>query len=111
MDNYRIKKIVIPGSVTTVETFIIGNMGPENITFLGTKEPKMISTYGDTYISGQFKGKVNVPLEYEPGKTTFLKREINRMKLILPKRKTYYIKRKNTFMLSNFVLVFIISSK
>ena len=96
-----VKSITTPASVTTVESWFISNMGPENITFLGEKEPKMINTAGKGYISASFKGKVNVPLEYKPWKDTFLLREINRMKLIDPtakKRKTFNIRRKNVFL-------------
>ena len=109
-----VKSIVIPASVTAVESWFISNMGPENITFLGKKEPKMINTDGAGYISAQFKGKVSVPLGYEPGKTTFLLREINRTKLIDPtakNKKTYYIHRMGVFYVSNFILVILIAVK
>ena len=83
--------------------------------FLGKKEPTMAS--GNVgYISAQFKGKVNVPLEYETGKETFCKREIERMKLLSPtnKKKTWCIqtrKLRSSFIGSNFLIVFILCEK
>ena len=111
-----LKKVVIPESVTSVETWFISSSGPENITFLGKKEPEMASGDKDEYISAQFKGKVNVPLEYEPGKTTFCKKEIQRIKLSVPtkKKRTWCIqsiKLRSSFIGSNFLNVFILCEK
>jgi hypothetical protein len=77
---HLVKTIIIPASVTTVETFFIANMGPNEIYFCGTKEPTMVNTNGDDgYISADFKGVVTVPSNYDPSKTTFLKRNIQRI--------------------------------
>ena len=104
----KAKTFVIPESVTAVESYFIAEMAPDNITFLGIKEPKMSNGDGDFYISSKFKGKVIVPLEYEPKKTTFLYKSILRMN-ILKKRETYHIRRRRLYFSSHIVLVILLS--
>ena len=43
--------LIIPSSVTTVESWFINAWGPKAIIFCGTKEPKMINTGYDGWIS------------------------------------------------------------
>ena len=59
--------LIIPSSVTTVESFFINNWGPKAIIFCGTKEHLMIdtSTGNNGFISAKFTGKVSVPEDYE----------------------------------------------
>lgn len=102
-----IESIIIPASVTLVESYFISTMCPKKITFLGIKEPTMINKYEDVYISAEFKGKVNVPYSYEPNKTTFLKKQIKRVNI---ERKTYNIQR-TKFIVSSFVLIIILIEK
>ena len=72
------KPIIIPASVIEVESFFVENMNPD-IIFCGTKEPEMTIYGGYTgFISNLFTGKVIVPLEYDPSKTTFCKKNIER---------------------------------
>ena len=73
-----LKRLVIPESVTKVETFFIADEPLEEIYFCGNKEPAMINYNGDNYISAQFTGSVVVPSDYDSSKTTFCKRNIKR---------------------------------
>ena len=76
-----VSEIVIPASVTTVETYCISDMKP-SIYFCGTKEPEMVQENENYYISGQFTGSVVVPIDYEPDKSTFLKKSITRSSFV-----------------------------
>ena len=76
-----IKRIVIPASVTKVETFFLADMNPEEIYFCGTKEPEMINTRKDNYIASAYTGVITVPLNYDSSKTTFCKKSIKRQNI------------------------------
>lgn len=77
-NNPLIKKIIIPSSVTKVETYFISDMKPDSIIFCGTKEPTMIPTRSENYITGGFAGFVAVPLNYDSSKSTFCLKRIQR---------------------------------
>ena len=71
-----IKKIVVPGSVTRVESWFLTNSLPSEIYFCGTKEPLMVNTRADGYIDSS--ASVIVPLNYDSSKSTFCKKNIIR---------------------------------
>ena len=74
-----LKEIIIPSSVTAVESYFITVFAPERIIFCGTKEPKMINSNGaDVYIYQSFTGSVIVPSNYDKTKSTFLQKGITR---------------------------------
>lgn len=112
------KPIMIPSSVKTVETYFIEGANPE-IIFCGVKEPSMVNTREDYYISDFFLGSVMVPYNYEVGKETFCKKKIERKSDLqcstIPKYILYVknecntckIKRRN---IQHLILVIIISS-
>ena len=112
MDSF--KSIIIPKSVTSVENFFIANMAPDNITFCGTKEPK---TVGSGFISSLFKGKVIVPLDYEPTITTFLSKEIIRRDVACSlsahqwKMMTCFCRRIQGLTMNRFAMIMLLSEK
>ena len=59
--------IIIPASVTLVESLFIDNSNPK-ITFCGMKEPKTVVTNHGYWISVSFSRNVSVPLNYEDEK-------------------------------------------
>ena len=56
--------IIIPASVTLVESLFIDESNPK-ITFCGMKEPETVVTDDDYWISNFFSSNVNVPLNYK----------------------------------------------
>ena len=58
------KPLIIPSSVTTVETFFIDGWSPSLLIFCGANEPKMVNIDYDNYISKKFTNNVIVPTNY-----------------------------------------------
>ena len=74
-----LKEIIIPSSVTVVESYFITLFVPERIIFCGIKEPKMVNSNGaDVYIHQDFKANVIVLSNYDIVKSTFLQKGITR---------------------------------
>ena len=65
---YLTEPLILPSSVTTVESCFINSWYSHSLVFCGTKEPEMIKISTNTYwISSYFTGSVIVPMNYEKG--------------------------------------------
>ena len=71
--------IIIPSSVTRVESYFLDNWGSKSIVFCGNKEPDAVATADGRWISGRFTGSILVPMNYE--KDTFCLKPV--MKTVL----------------------------
>lgn len=108
----NLKIVIIPSSVTTVESWFIVNMVPDQIIFCGTKEPKAVYTYSNEYVASGYNKAVIVPLNYEPGKTSFLNKNAERRSISCPSMKYNTRKMKyHTFVSSNFLIIMILIGK
>ena len=72
---YLTAPLILPSSITKVESWFLCDWYSKSLIFCGTKEPEMINTNGDTYISEYFKDNVLVPQNYE--KDTFCKKTVS----------------------------------
>ena len=109
---FAFKKIIIPSSVTLVESDFILYHDPDSVTFCGTKDPKFNSIYG--FGSMSYTKKVIVPNDYEG--TKFLGKEIEKTALTCVlsniKKNSCLCRskvRRSLFDNSNFFVVFLLA--
>ena len=62
---YLTEPLVIPSSVTNVESYFLFKWNSKTLIFCGSKDPNKTSTDGTRWISSSFVDNVIVPLNYE----------------------------------------------
>ena len=106
---YLKEPLIIPRSVTKIESNFLDSWYSKALIFCGTKEPELVEyKHEGRWISALFTGNVIVPKNYE--KDTFcLKNVAKTATKECPIKLHTYLQKKNELIILSFILTFVLN--